>query len=325
MSRAFWTIFRKEFGDVFRSRYFLVLCAALIVVMTLSLVISALDFHTRLSDYQRYVQALKQAGGTTQEAPPQLSPLQQLRGSFEYLEIIGAILAIVIGYGMIAKEKYRGTLRLLFSRPIGLLDVAAGKLAALALVWLSVLALLSLAILVTLYFVGGAVLSVSEIAKLGLSMGDAWVYLMFWSALALGLASFTRQPSTALLISFVIWLSVVLIIPQIGDTMDPDNQVPGGLFQTLQVDKAHQHAVLEHFSFYESTRNALEETSISKHFERASFAFLGVKEMYDRQPLAYIWSGTWKDTVWPLAGAWLGTAFALSQCNKRNLLGRKSK
>lgn len=325
MSNAFWTILRKEFKDIFKSSYFLVLCAALISVMTLSLVISAIDFHARLSDYHHYVEALQQAGGTPQQEPPQLSPLQQLRGSFEYLEITGAVLSIVIGYGMVAKEKYRGTLRLLFSRPIGFLDVAAGKLAALALAWLVVLAVLSLTILMTLMLVGGAGLSVSELLKLGLSIGDAWIYLVFWGALALGLASLSKRLNTALLLSFVIWLSVVLIIPQIGDTMDPDNQVPGGLFQTLQVDKPHEEAVLKHFSFYETARNVLEETSISKHFERASFAFLGVKKIYDRQPVALVWGDTWKDTAWPLAGVCLAAGFALSQCNKRNLLGRKTK
>lgn len=46
----------------------------------------------------------------------------------------------------------------------------------------------------------------------------------------MGLASTTRRLNTALIVALVLWLVVVLIVPQIGDTMDPDNQVPGGLF-----------------------------------------------------------------------------------------------
>ncbi|MHB1324659.1 MAG: ABC transporter permease [Thermoleophilia bacterium] len=325
MSKAVWTVFLKELRDVLRSRYFLVLCVALTVVVTLSLVISSLDFHAQLADYQQYLKALQQSGRAPQQAAPQLSPLQQLRGSVEYLEIIGAILAIVIGYGIIAKEKYHGTLRLLFSRPIGLLDVAAGKIAALGMVWLIVLAALTLVIVATLRIVGGAVLSFSDMIKLVLSMGDAWVYLMFWSTLALGLASFTKQLSTALISCFIFWLSVVLIVPQIGDTMDPDNQVPGGLFKALQVDKPHEESVMARFGSYESARNYLEESSISKHYERASFAFLGVKDQYNQQPLSVIWGDTWKDTGWPLAGLALSSALALSQCNKRKLIERKTK
>lgn len=325
MSKGFWTIFLKELRDILLSRYFLVLCMSLIVIVTLSLVVTSIDFHQQLDDYQQYLEALRQSGASPQVTPPALSPLQRLRSSIEYLEIIGAILAIVVGYGLVAKEKYRGTLRLLFSRPIGPLDVAAGKIAATGVVWLLVLLALEAIVIATLRFVGGAGLSGTETVKLSLGMGDAWVYLMFWSTLALALASYTRQLSTSLVICFILWLGVVLIVPQIGDTMDPDNQAPGGLFKSLQVDKSREQGILAQFSGYETARNYLEESSISKHFERASFAFLGVKDTYDGQPLTLIWSDTWKDTAWPLAGLCLSTALALTLCNKRNLIGGKMK
>lgn len=323
MSRAALTIFFKELRDILSSRYFLVLCGVLIMVVALSLVVAALDFHSRLDDYNHYLEVLRQSGAAPSQAPPSLSALQQLRGSFEYLEIIGAVLAIVTGYGLIAKEKYRGTLRLLFSRPIGARDVAAGKIAALAAVWLIAVLGMLIIIIATVEFIGGAVLSASEIAKLSLSMADAWIYLMIWSTLALALASLIRQPGSSLVICFILWLAVVLIVPQIGDTMDPDNQVPGGLFNSLQVDKSHEQAVMAHFSGYETARNYLEESSISKHFERASFAFLGIKETYNQQPLSLIWGDTWKDSAWLLAGLFITAALSITQINKRNLTGRK--
>lgn len=325
MSRASLTILRKELKDILSSRYFLLLCAVLALAVTISLVIASLDYHSRVDDYNHYVEALRQSGGVPAQAPPSLSALQLLRGSFEYLQIIGAVLAIVIGYGLLAKEKHRGTLRLLFSRPIGTLDVAAGKIAALAIVWLIAIACLQIIIMFTVRFVGAASLSSSELVKLSLSMADAWVYLMIWSMLALGLTAVMRQPGISLMVCFVLWLVVVLIIPQIGDTMDPDNQVPGGLFASLQVDRSHEQDVMAHFSGYETARNFLEESSISKHFERASFAFLGVKEIYDRQPLSLIWGDTWKDTGWLAAGLFSTTLISLTQVNKRNLTGRKMK
>lgn len=323
MSKATLTIFRKELKDILSSRYFKVLCAILVLAVTISLIVASLDYHSRLDDYNHYVEALRQSGGSPSQAPPSLSPLQLLRGSFEYLEIIGAVLAIVAGYGMLAKEKRRGTLRLLFSRPIGALDVAAGKIAALAGVWLIAITFLQLIVMATLRIVGGAHLSSDELVKLSLGMADAWAYLMIWSTLALALTALTRQPGISLMVCFIIWLAVVLIIPQIGDTMDPDNQVPGGLFASLQVDKSHEQNVMAHFSNYETVRNYLEESSISKHFERASFAFLGVKEIYDRQPLSLIWSDTWKDTGWLAAGLAITTVISLTQVRKRNLTGRK--
>lgn len=85
----------------------------------------------------------------------------------------------------------------------------------------------------------------------------------------------------------MIWLLFVLIIPQIGDTMDPDNQVPGGLFAALGIPKAQEHAVLAHFSAYDTLRNGLEMTSVTKHFERLSFALLGIKSTY--QPISFLY------------------------------------
>jgi len=323
MSRAFLTIALKELRDILSSRYFIVLCAALIVAVTLSLLVASLDFHNRLDDYNRYVEALRQSGATPAEAPPSLSVLQQLRGSFEYIEIIGAVLAIVIGYGLLAKEKYRGTLRLLFSRPLGTFDVAVGKITALAIIWLIAVASMQVVIIAMLRLVGGASLSSGELVKVSLSMAEGWAYMMIWSSLALGLTALIRQPGISLATCFILWLTVVLIIPQIGDTMDPDNQVPGGLFKSLQVEKSREQDVMAHFTGYEDIRNFLEESSISKHFERASFAFLGVKEIYNQKPVALIWGDTWKDTGWLAAGLSITTLLSLTQVNKRNLTGKE--
>jgi len=106
-----------------------------------------------------------------------------------------------------------------------------------------------------------------------------------------------KNLSNALIICFVIWLVFVLIIPQIGDTMDPDNQVPGGLFNSLNLDKPHEIQVLSHFSSYETNRDHLEQLSITKHYERASFAFLGIKDEFNDLPLADIFAKKWIDLL----------------------------
>jgi len=88
-------------------------------------------------------------------------------------------------------------------------------------------------------------------------------------------------------------LAMLLIIPQIGETMDPDNQVPGGLFATLQIQKPDELKVLANFAAFDGIRNGLEVSSITKHFERRSFAFLGIKDKYNLQPLGIVWADTW--------------------------------
>jgi ABC-2 type transport system permease protein len=92
----------------------------------------------------------------------------------------------------------------------------------------------------------------------------------------------------------------VLIVPQIGDTMDPDNQVPGGLFAALQVKKPDEKKVLAHFKTYENLRNGLEETSLTKHFERGSFAVTGIKDKYNGKSLGFIADAKRSDIEWML-------------------------
>ena len=56
--------------------------------------------------------------------------------------------------------------------------------------------------------------------------------------------------------------------------MDLDNQLPGGFFAAMGLD---EHQVLQRFQLYENVRNGIEQASPTKHYERISFALLGVK------------------------------------------------
>jgi ABC-2 type transport system permease protein len=122
----------------------------------------------------------------------------------------------------------------------------------------------------------------------------------------------------------VIWLSVVLIIPQIGDTMDPDNQVPGGLFTALQVKKPDEKKVLKRFATYEKVRNTLEETSLTKHFERATFAFTGIKDKYNGKPLGTIAHAKRKDLEWLAFYTALLSALMLSGQRRERLTQKET-
>jgi len=99
--------------------------------------------------------------------------------------------------------------------------------------------------------------------------------------------------SHALMIAFVIWLAIALILPQIGDTMDPDNQVPGGFFASMHLTKPEEKQVMANFGNYETIRTSIEQLSLTKHYERASFAILGIKAEFNTMPLVDILSSHW--------------------------------
>lgn len=314
-----WVIAGKELLDLRRDRLFAALIGFLAIATLISVGVAAASFRTELDAYTLYVAQLAARGSTTAPAAPQLFPLQLLRGGVEYLEILGALFAIVLGYGTVAKEKYRGTLQLLLSRPVGRFAIPAGKVLGLAVVWLVVVAVLTLLTTLAILVIGGAPLEGIDLVRILIGAVVAWVYLVFWSSLAIGITALSPRLSTGLIVSIVVWLAFVLIIPQIGDTMDPDNQVPGGLFAVLQIQKPDELTVLANFAAFDGIRNGLEVSSITKHFERLSFAFLGIKDKYNQQPLGLVWADMWGYAITLAAAAFAAVTFAVGVTTRRNL------
>jgi ABC-2 type transport system permease protein len=193
-------IARKELLDLRRNRFLLAILGFVLVAVVISVVVSATQFGAKLDAYNTYLDALHAAGNTTTPAAPQLFPLQLLRGSIEYLEILGALFAIVMGYGMIAKEKQRATLQLIYSRPIGRFSLPAGKLLALAVAWLIAVGVIFGAVTAIVAIVGHAQFAFIDAQRLLIAAATAWGYLLLWSALALGLAATTLRLGVAKLV-----------------------------------------------------------------------------------------------------------------------------
>lgn len=315
---------RMELLDVRRSRLMTVVLGFFLLAAIISVVVASIDFGVKADAYKAYTDALAATGNKITAAAPQLFPLQLMRAAIEYLEILGALFAIILGYAAIAKEKQRGTLSLLFTRPIGSFTLGLGKLSALALVWFAFVTVVVFATMLTAIIAGHAQLTMDDLGRLLLTVLGAWVYLLVWTAVSIAIASMSRHLTTALIISIVLWLLVVLVIPQIGDTMDPDNQVPGGLFKSLQIAKPDETAVLANFTGYNSARDALEISSVTKHFERYAFAFLGIKDQYNQQPIGTVWAAVFINTLalWLFA---IGTIAISLLASKPKTLLRTSK
>ena len=160
------TVAKKEFTDALRNKVFLTFLIFLLGLTVISIYIGSLDFQSKVSTYQAAYQQLIKGGQSVENLiKPEFFPLQLLRGSIEYLEIIGAVLAIAIGYLSIAKEKGNNTLQLILTRPVKKSHFFLGKLFGNALLILSVTLAVFISIVVIVTFVGGAQLSNTEILK----------------------------------------------------------------------------------------------------------------------------------------------------------------
>lgn len=113
------------------------------------------------------------------------------------------------------------------------------------------------------------------------------------------LALHMKHSAHALLGAFAIWLLLVLIAPQIGDTRDADNQVArGGVFQQLNISKPDQVEIMKGFASFESVRNGIEMASVTKLFERFTFVVHGNKVSCAGRPLGPILIGKTGDLIW---------------------------
>lgn len=279
-SHTLGVIARKEITDAFRNRLFV---AALVMLVGLSLIaisMGAVTVHQRLAEYQQSVQVLQNLGRTDIPPMPSLNPIAVSKNFINYLAMVGALLAMILGFTSINKERQAGTLNLILSRPVYRDQFLTGKMLGNAALLALLMGAVGIITWLALLTIGGVALTANQLIKLTLTMGMSWLYLLTFFLLAMFFSLWVRQGNHALLLTVIVWLVFAFIFPQIGDTMDLDNQIPGGFFASLGLDRAGEQAALAKFKWYETVRDGVEELSPTKHYERISFALLGIKKEF---------------------------------------------
>jgi ABC-2 type transport system permease protein len=282
--RALWVIACKEVHQVFRNRLFV---TALVMLLGLSLVaisLGAATVHTRVADYEQAVQVLRDLGRTDIPPMPALNPIAVSKNFINYLAMVGALLAMILGFTSIDRERKAGTLRLILSRPVYRDQLLTGKVLGNALLLAVLMVAVGLVTVLALRFIGSLSLTADQMIKLMLTMGMSWLYTLIFFLLAIFLALRVPNGNQALLLTVIVWLVFAFIFPQIGDTMDLDNQLPGGFFASIGISPDQEQKALDNFRWYESVRDGVEELSPTKHYERISFALLGVKTEFANTP-----------------------------------------
>ena len=295
--RRVLAIARNEYRAAVRSRVLIALVGILVLVTVVSVYVAAVEYASKLADYQAYVDAAS-AGGIQRIAPSPLALLSLLRGVLEYLEIIGAVLAIALGYLSVSRERANRTLSLIRSRPVTSGELAAGSvLGALGLICTLVTVTAAAAVL-CLGLIGHDWVGGGQVVKLLLAYLASVFYLLAFYCLGALITSRTRVASNGLVVALGLWLAVVLVLPQIGDTLDADNQVPGGLFAALTLDKPQEDRILADLGAYERLRTGIEAASFAKHYERFAFAMTDVKDKYRGKSLAQLLAIERNDMAW---------------------------
>jgi ABC-type transport system involved in multi-copper enzyme maturation permease subunit len=132
------------------------------------------------------------------------------------VNIVGSLLAVLFAFNAISGDHEDGTLRLVMSnavpRHLVLLAKWMGGYLALLVPFLgAVIMALALTSAFTAFQLSG-----SEWAAFAAMLGIAALYLSVFYTLALAISVYTRRSSTSLVVSFLVWVLLVLAIPNVA-------------------------------------------------------------------------------------------------------------
>jgi ABC-type transport system involved in multi-copper enzyme maturation permease subunit len=304
MHNPLFTIAAKDMRDATRDQFLVIVTGFLILAALTALITGAIALSTDVATYDAAKATLLALGKSAASIkPPEFYPMRLLRGAVEQIEIVGSAIAILIGFRAAAAERGRQTLALILTRPLRRWQFTGGKIVAgVGLLAFGLGVVMGLCALL-LHLMSGIGLTGNDLGRIGLVWAVSVVYMASFFLAAFLLTLHLPRPSTALLIAFTLWLVIVLVAPQIGDTMDPDNQVAGGVFKALSISRPDQLEIMKTYAGFEALRNGIEIASITKHFERFAFAVLGIKATYAGLPLGPILTEKALDILWIILAA----------------------
>src|SRR5665648_362928 len=115
---ATWIIARKEITDALKNKLFMIILGMLLILTVVSVVLGAYQVRVALDNYTNAIEFLKSLGKTELPPMPNLNPISASKGFVNYIGMLGALLAMILGNYAIVKERRSGTLKLILSRKV---------------------------------------------------------------------------------------------------------------------------------------------------------------------------------------------------------------
>jgi len=218
-------IARKEVRTAFRHRLFLTITALFLLLSILSVYIGSVTKRAEMRIYDETVASLTAQGVTSLPQAPEIHTLTILSNLTEYVAIVGAILAVVLGYNALISEKESGGLKLLLSRPLFRDQLLTGKLLGNSAVIALLLGLVFVFNLVLLVAIGGIVPTLGEVTRLLTLVVLAFVYMLIFLSISMLLSIRMNNSANVFLLSLVIWIVLSFVIPQMAQTQMANSSV----------------------------------------------------------------------------------------------------
>jgi len=225
-------IARREWQAAFRNRLFLIITALFLGLSILSVYIGSTTKHAEVRLYNDTVARLTAEGSTVLPAKPEINTLSILANLTEYVSIVGAILAVILGYNTLIEEKESGGLKLILSRPVYRDRLLTGKLLGNAAVIGALLGLVFAFNITLLVAIRGIWPTWGEVFRLAAFIGLSFVYMLIFLTVSMLLSIRMKSSANVFLVSLVLWMLVSFVIPQMADTQMTNSTVVNSISGT---------------------------------------------------------------------------------------------
>jgi len=209
---------KKEFLDHVMGWKFLLILAILMIISLLAIYQGVESYNENLERYKEGMVEIEEhpevmPPGWMPEKPSILFVFQMM--SMLYFGILGAILAIAIGFNLISGEKESGSLKSLLSHPVFRDTIINGKalggMGALGFAML-VMTLLSIGILMML----GIMPTGDEFVRILVFMGFTLLFMFSFFAIALMCSTIAKNSTRAITYTLVIFIVISAVMPTAG-------------------------------------------------------------------------------------------------------------
>jgi ABC-type transport system involved in multi-copper enzyme maturation permease subunit len=247
----------------FRDRTVMLLAVMFIIMVLISAYLGWSATNTVNHIYDAAVPAMK-AQGLAPAANPvgEMPPLSLFRNMVTYVALLGGLAALVLGHQVIAVDRKSGVLPLLLSRPVSRVNLALGKIVAIATTIAGLLATAAVINLLTMLLLPNLAVDGAVVIGLAKFYGVSLLYMLAFSLLGAACAVVCKTESMALLVPVTIWLALTFIVPQVTSNIGPmaalnplsANLVqPDGLFFSITSTLLGPLSIAEAYRYLAST------------------------------------------------------------------------
>lgn len=197
-----FVVAQKEFADsIWGPRFYLIL-----VIFMIALLVNG-------------YQAGQNISGMSGRFAAGLSPLTMgFMGFASQMSLLGPLIAIVLGFDAIVKERKSGSLNVLLTHPVYRAQVITGKLIGMMVTLGFVVVIAVGASMGVMLGVSGITVSTEVIGRIVVFMMLAFLFMLGYLALSVAASTFTRESSDSLIYSIAVWLVLGLMLGMIAYT-----------------------------------------------------------------------------------------------------------